>query len=86
MSTIQTTLLSLALLCMFATSVFGTNDRGDRGGRRTPPPEAYTACEGKSAGDKAEFESPRGDTVTGICVATEDGKLVLHPDHPPRRQ
>ena len=83
MSTIQTILLSLALLCIFATSVFGTDSRG---GRRTPPPEAFTACEGKEAGDKAEFESPRGDTVTGICVTTDDGKLVLHPDHPPRRQ
>ena len=57
----------------------------DRGGRRHgPPPEAYTACEGKSAGDKAEFESPRGDTVTGTCVQKGD-RLVLHPDNPPQR-
>ena len=57
----------------------------DRGGRRQgPPPEAYTACEGKSAGDKAEFESPRGDTVTGTCVQRGD-RLVLHPDNPPER-
>ncbi len=57
----------------------------DRGGRRQgPPPEAYTACEGKSAGDKAEFESPRGDTVTGTCEQQGD-RLVLHPDNPPER-
>ena len=57
----------------------------DRGGRRHgPPPEAYTACEGKSAGDKAEFESPRGDTVTGTCEQEGD-RLVLRPDNPPER-
>ncbi len=57
----------------------------DRGGRRQgPPPEAYTACEGKSAGDTAEFKSPRGDTVTGTCVQQGD-RLVLHPDNPPER-
>ena len=57
----------------------------DRGGRRQgPPPEAYTACEGKSAGDKAEFESPRGDTMTGTCAQQGD-HLVLHPDNPPER-
>jgi hypothetical protein len=47
-----------------------------------PPPEAYTACEGKSVGDTAEFESPHGDTLTGKCE--EDGdRLVLRPDNPP---
>ena len=56
----------------------------ERGGRHhAPPPEAYTACEGKSVGDTAEFESPRGDRVTGTCE--EDGeRLVLRPDRPPR--
>ena len=57
----------------------------DRSGRHQgPPPEAYTACEGKSAGDTAEFESPHGDTVTGTCVQKGD-RLVLHPDNHPER-
>ena len=47
-----------------------------------PPAEAYTACEGKNVGDSAEFESPRGDTVTGTCVQQGD-QLVLRPDKPP---
>lgn len=51
-------------------------------GKRTPPPEAYEACEGKAAGDAASFTSPRGDEVTGICQERE-GRLVLHPDGPP---
>ena len=55
-------------------------------GRRPqgPPPEAYTACEGLSAGDTAEFESPHGDTITGTCEAEGD-RLVLRPDNPPPR-
>lgn len=54
------------------------------GKHQGPPPEAYTACEGKIAGDAAEFESPRGDTVKGTCEE-RDGRLVLHPDNPPSR-
>lgn len=62
------------------------NEASARGaGRRHqgPPPEAYTTCEGKSEGDTAEFESPHGDTVTGICEQQGD-RLVLRPDNPPR--
>lgn len=47
-----------------------------------PPPEAYTACVDKNAGDTAEFVSPHGDTVTGTCVQNGD-RLVLRPDPPP---
>jgi hypothetical protein len=52
----------------------------DRDGRRGPPPEAYKACEGKSAGSSAQFINPRGETVTGTCV-DENGTRVLRPDH-----
>lgn len=55
--------------------------KGNSGGRRHgPPPEAYTACEGKSAGSLAQFVDPRGEMVKGTCEE-EDGKLVLRPDH-----
>ena len=47
--------------------------------RQGPPPEAYAACESKSAGDAAEFISPRGETRTGICEQEGD-RLVLRPD------
>jgi len=63
----------------------GGNDRSSQNaGRRQhgPPPEAYTACEGKNLGDTAEFVSPRGDTVTGTCEQQDD-RLVLRPDNPP---
>lgn len=57
-------------------SKLGTVARGDR---RGPPPEAYKACEGKSAGSAAQFTDPRGETMKGTCEE-EDGKLVLRPD------
>ena len=54
-------------------------------GHHGPPPEAYTVCENKNAGDRADFVSPHGDTVTGTCEQQGD-RLVLHPDNPPDRR
>ena len=52
--------------------------------RQGPPPEAFRACEGKSAGDEAQFIDLRGETVTGKCEQEGD-QLVLRPDHPKAR-
>lgn len=51
------------------------------GQQLSPPPEAYKACEGKSAGSASEFVDSRGRTVSGICKEV-DGKLILRPDRP----
>lgn len=56
---------------------------GTTGGHRGPPPEAYQACVGKASGSRAQFTSPRGDTVSGTCER-EGERLVLRPDRPPR--
>ena len=48
------------------------------GGRPGPPPEAYSACEGKSQGDEAEFTGRNGETVSGVCEFEGDS-LVLKP-------
>ncbi len=80
-------LLIVSVLLIFSTAyAFGenTSSKGKQRRHHGPPPEAYTACEGKSAGDTAEFVSPRGDTVTGTCEAADD-RLVLRPDNPPGR-
>ena len=85
MTTTRTPFIAIALLgIVFALSNFGNEAVAKAGGRRHhgPPPEAYTACEGKAAGDTAEFVSPRGDTVTGTCEVDGD-RLVLRPDSPP---
>jgi hypothetical protein len=83
MNTFKRITIILAFLAFFAIPAFGEEPpaRKGRGGHHGPPPEAYTACEGKSAGDEAEFVSPHGDTVTGICEMEGD-RLVLRPDHP----
>ena len=52
------------------------------GKRRGPPPEAYTACEGKSSGDSSQLTTPRGEVLTGSCEEGRDGKLVLRLDRP----
>ena len=80
------TFIFIALLGILITAnAFGDDTSLQKTGRRHhgPPPEAYTACEGKCVGDTAEFESPHGDTVTGTCEQEGD-RLVLRPDRPPR--
>ena len=44
-----------------------------------PPPEAYSACKVKKAGDSATFVNPKGETITVTC-AEDNGKMVLRPD------
>lgn len=71
---------------LLAVGSTGSEALAREGGRRHkgPPPEAYTACEGKEEGEKSEFEGRRGHKVSGTCVQDGD-RLVLHPDHHPRR-
>jgi hypothetical protein len=72
---------------LIAVNAWGSDSSSQENDQRRhqgPPPEAYSACEGKSAGDTAEFVSPRGETVTGTCEMERDSdRLVLRPDNPP---
>lgn len=52
-------------------------------GHRSPPPEAYEACEGKKAGDEVTFTTPRGEKVAATCNMMP-ARLVAIPDHPPQ--
>lgn len=77
------TVVSMLLLLTAVNSFGGSpSSKDNRGHHQGPPPEAYTACEDKNAGDKAEFVNPRGDTVTGTCEMEGD-RLVLRPEKPP---
>ncbi len=82
----KTSMVIATLGIFFTFSAFGDDAFSQQSGQRHqgPPPEAYTACEGKHAGDTAKFVSPRGDTVTGTCQQQGD-RLVLRPDNPPDR-
>ena len=85
MNIAKKTSIVITLLVIFIAIIAFGNDASSQETRRRrhgPPPEAYTACEGKNAGDKAEFVSPHGDTVTGTCEQQDD-RLVLRPDNPP---
>ena len=50
-----------------------------------PPEEAIQACEGMNAGDTVEFETPRGDTVSGICREIRDQLVAVPEGGPPGR-
>ena len=77
--------MAIVVLGIFVVVASGSDSetQRSRGGQQGPPPEAYTACDCKEAGDTAQFESPHGDIVTGTCEKEGD-RLVLRPDHPPR--
>ena len=62
---------------------FARQEKGQH--QQEPPPEAFTVCEGKQVGDKAELTGRQGETVTGTCESGKDGRLFLKPDHPPRQ-
>ena len=70
--------LLVILIAIVAVGNVASSQETDKR-RQGPPPEAYTACEGKNVGDESQFVSPRGDTVTGTCVEKDD-RLVLRPD------
>ena len=84
MKTMKKIVIASFMFSLCAANAFGADTERQRpGGRHQgPPPEAYTACEDKSAGDTAEFVSPHGDTVTGVCEQEGD-RMVLRPDNPP---
>ncbi len=50
-----------------------------------PPPEAFDACKDKTAGSTAQFTTPWGETIQGICREKGD-RLVLVPDRPEGRK
>lgn len=77
----KTTITLVASLAVLLGSQFALAKGPGRGG---PPPEAFTACEGKAVGDVAEFSGRGGEAVAGTCVE-QDGKMVLKPTNHPER-
>lgn len=77
---VTTLLVAVAML----TPVTGRagDDGRERGGRRTPPPEAFAACKGQSEGATVEITTPRGETIKATCKQL-DGQLAAVPDGPP---
>lgn len=81
MKTARKFVIVLAVLSLWIAGANADDgeSRQGRGRHHGPPPEAFTACEGKAAGDTAQFTGRRGETVTGTCEQ-EGERLVLRPD------
>lgn len=77
------------ILCMVCLPAFAlaqpSDGEGRRKGRRGPPAEAVTACEGASAGDACRFEGRRGE-MAGTCFAPDDKPLACRPERNRRRR
>ena len=54
--------------------------RGEKSGRKGPPPGAYTACETKAEGVECSMEGRKGDVLTGTCEVKRSDKLVCVPE------
>ena len=69
-------MLTLALT-LFVTACATNDEGGERGGKgsdRTPPAEAFTACESLSQGDACSVTTPRGE-MSGTCKAAPSGQV-----------
>lgn len=69
------TLSCRAALCMLLLVSPLTFANPPKGGK--PPQEAIDACVDKSEGDSVSFETPHGDTVTGICKNMREGLVAV---------
>ncbi len=60
------------------------NQQGNQqGGQfREPPPQAYTDCQGKKAGDSITITTPEGNQVPATCTNSQKG-VFARPEHPP---
>ncbi|WP_435237666.1 hypothetical protein ACR30L_08955 [Psychromonas sp. PT13] len=85
MKTNTATLFASLTLLFASQNVLANDTQQNSSDRQGPPPEAITACEGKSAGDSADFEGRNGDSITGTCEEI-NGQLILRPDNPPNGQ
>lgn len=75
---------SFSGVCRDVKGKLALTPEGGRGGEgRGPGPEAFKACEGKSAGDTASITGPEGRSFSGTC-RERDGKLALMPDRKPK--
>jgi len=66
---------SLVTLCILSVSLaFANQPTQPKSGKRQPPQEAITACEGKDDGSSCTVKTPRGHTLEGTCRTTPDKK------------
>ena len=78
--------LGLALSALAAGAVAQQPPSGGPGGGRPmgPPPEAYTACQGKTEGASVTITTPDGKQMAATCVKGLDGRLAARPNDMPK--
>ncbi|WP_311221472.1 MULTISPECIES: hypothetical protein [unclassified Acidovorax] len=82
LTTFHITLAALWLgfsLIALATSRAMAQPQHPSEGRRGPPPEAFTACEGKAEGATVDVRLPDGKSRPATCVPTASGRLAARP-------
>lgn len=72
-------IMILGLLSVVTACANSSREGGGRGGQQGPPPEAFTACEGKAEGDSVTFKGMRGETLKATCALIND-ELVAVPE------
>ena len=71
----------MAVASMFTSISMAQSEQSpEPGGVREPPPQAYTDCIGKKAGDIVQHTTREGK-VTATCVDSPKG-LVARPNQP----
>lgn len=73
----------VSMLVISSVGVQAQEGRGQGGGERRPPLEAFEACADKAEGDSVTFETRRGDSLSGTCQMKDDA-LVAVPDNAKR--
>lgn len=80
---------SLTSAVSAASSSSGSDNANDGhagGHHRAPPPEAFTACEDKAAGDACTITHD-DKTITGTCISppadAPDPRIICRPDNMP---
>ena len=87
MPTLRFSLVAVVLCGTLATTLVLAQPNG-RGAPPSPPPEAFTACQGKAEGATVTITLPDGKTLSATCRAVPGASstaLAAMPDQPPPR-
>src|SRR4030067_667689 len=76
-TTARRTLGILSFVAVIPAAGFAFAGHWGGGKPKGPPQEAIDACADMSEGDTVQFATPRGDTVSGICLEIRGGLIAV---------
>ena len=84
-NTLRHAATGLALSVVAAGCLAQPQPGGNQGARPMgPPPEAYTACQGKTEGAAVTMTTPDGRQIAATCAKGPDGRLAARPNDMPK--